>query len=170
VVSTGANALIDLKGIRGVKGKLVLVKECQRDPVSRQILHCDFCAVDPKRRINVSVPLHFVGKPPGVEEGGVLEPLFRELEVACLPLAIPESIDVNVEALNIGDSVYVRELDLPADVELQVDAELPVVHVAAPRLEVVEAAEEAPEEAAEGEAEGEAEAKPGKTEASEAGE
>ena len=172
LISAGANALIDLKGIRGIKGKLVLVKECQRDPVSRRILHCDFCAVDPKRRVHVSVPVHFIGRAEGVEAGGVLEPLFRELEVSCLPLSIPEAIDVNVESLKMGDSIHIREVDLPEGVELLVDPELPLVNVAIPRLEVVEAVEEEAAEAVEGEAAPEAEgaAEAGKTDAPEAGE
>jgi large subunit ribosomal protein L25 len=127
--------------------------------------------VDPRRPIHISVPLHFVGKAVGVEEGGVQEPLLREVEVSCLPTSIPEGIDVNVESLRIGDSVYVKDLELPAEVEVLADPEASVIHVVAPRLEVTvaeEEAEEAPE--AEAEAEAEAEGKKEEPEASEAGE
>jgi large subunit ribosomal protein L25 len=166
VVSGGLRSLIDLTGMKAFKGKVVLVKEYQRDPVSRKLLHCDFCAIDPRQKLTISVPLHFVGKAPGVEEGGVQEPLLREVEVSCMPTAIPDGIDVNVESLGIGDSVYVKDLEFPEGVEVLTDLEVGVVHVAAPRLEVTPAEEEAAE-AAEGEEapEGEAEAEGGKPEA-----
>jgi large subunit ribosomal protein L25 len=173
VLSIGVNSLIDLTGIKAFQGKVVLIKDYQRDSVSQKLLHCDFCAVDPRRPLTVSVPLHFVGKAPGVEEGGVQEPLLRELEVSCLPTSIPDGIDVNVESLGIGDSVHVKDLELPEAVEVLVDPEVSVVHVVAPRLEVT--VEEEPEEVPEGEeAEAEGEKpegeKPAAPEAPEAGE
>ena len=116
----GANALVDLKGEKSVEGKPVLVKEIQRDPLSRKVVHCDLYAVNLKARIDLEIPLHFVGIPRGVAlDGGVLEPLLRTLEVSCMPLAIPESIDVDVSNLGIGDAIHVRDLVLPADVVLQ---------------------------------------------------
>ncbi len=153
----GANALIELEGVKQLKGKLVLIKESQRDPVSRRMLHCDFYAVDLKRKIHVAVPLRFEGRPIGVEMGGVLEPLLRELEVSCLPLSIPDSIACDVSELQVGSSLRVSDLVLPEEVELLVDESLPVVHVVAPRVEEEEvAAEEEAEAAAEGAPEGEA--------------
>ncbi len=159
VLRGGANALIDLKGDKAVEGKPVLVKEIQRDPLSRKVVHCDLYAVNLKARLDVEIPLHFVGIPRGVAlDGGVLEPLMRTLEVSCMPLAIPESIDVDVSNLGIGDAIHVRDLVLPADVVPKTDAELTVTHVVAPRLEEVAA----PVAAAEGApAEGAAAAAPG---------
>ncbi len=171
VIATSGRALLDLKGPREIKGKLVLIKETQRDPVSRKLLHCDFYAVDVAKKIHVSVPLHFVGRPKGVEEGGILEPVLRELEVACLPLVMPEAIDVPVDDLGVGDSVHVRDLDLPEGVEALAEPDLAVVLVATPRLEeeVAPAEEEAEVAPAEpGEAPTEGEATP--PESSEAGE
>jgi large subunit ribosomal protein L25 len=171
IVAAGANALIDLKGPKSVKGRLVLIKELQRHSVSRKLLHCDFYAVDTKQEIHVEVPLHFVGKPPGVEQGGHLETLLREIEVACLPLSIPDSIDVPVDTLMIGDSVRASELHFPEGVRSLVDPEVSVVQVGAPRIEEepTPAEAEEPEEAPEGEDEGKGEGK-GKGEPTEASE
>lgn len=138
------HALIGLKGPKPLGGKLVVLKEVQRDPLSDRLTHCDFYVVDTKKRIQVSVPLRFVGKPRGVEEGGVLEPLLRELEVLCLPLAIPERIEVNVEALGVGDSIHLREIAIPEGVEAVGGPEMTVIHVVAPRVEEVAAPVEAP--------------------------
>ncbi len=159
LVISSANALVDLKGPKAVKGKLVLIKEAQRDPVSRALLHCDFYAVDVNRKITVSVPLHFVGKAPGVELGGILEPVMRDVEVACLPLSMPDSIDVGVEHLGIGNSVHLSEIQFPEGVEPLGDPGATVVHVVTPRVEEEPTPTEE-EAAAAAAAEGEGEAPP----------
>jgi len=140
VLRGGANALVDLKGAKAIEGKPVLVKEIQRDPLSRKVVHCDLYAVNLKARIDVEVPLHFTGIPRGVAlDGGVLEPLLRTLEVSTMPLAIPESIEVDVSNLGIGDAIHVRDLVLPTDVILKTDPDVTVTHVITPRLEEVAA-------------------------------
>jgi len=132
----GANALVDLSGVSAIEGKPVLLKELQRDPVTRRHVHFDLFAVDLTARLDVEVPLHFVGTPKGVAlDGGVMEPLLRTLEVSCMPLAIPESISVDVSNLAIGDAIHVRDLTLPPDVALKTEVDATVVHVVAPRLE-----------------------------------
>jgi large subunit ribosomal protein L25 len=155
VVHRSSNALLDLKGAKQVEGKIVLLKDVQRDPVRRSLIHCDFLVVDPRRPITVSVPLHFVGKPKGLEDGGVLEPLLRELEIRVLPLSIPDSIDVEVSGLGVGDSIHVRELRVPEGAEVMDDAEQAVVHVIVPRM-VIETVEVAAPAEGEVPAEGEA--------------
>jgi large subunit ribosomal protein L25 len=136
VLRGGANALIDLHGAKALEGKPVLVKEVQRDPLSRRVVHCDLYAVNLRARLDVEVPLHYVGTPKGVAlDGGVMEPLLRTLEVSCMPLAIPESIDIDVSNLAIGDALHVKDLVLPPDVVSKIDLETTIVHVVAPRLE-----------------------------------
>ena len=97
------------------------------------------------------MPIQFVGKPSGVEkQGGVLETLALEVDVTCLPFAIPDKISVDVSDLEIGDTVHLRDLTLPDGVEAVTDESLALAHVSAPRMEEVEAVPEAPaEEAAE---------------------
>ncbi len=155
-METGANALLDLSGDAALKGKLFLVKETQRDPATRGLLHCDFFSVDTSHTIHVAVPLRLEGKPVGVEMGGVLEPLMREVEVSCLPLAIPDAIQLDVSSLEIGDALHVRDLTVPEGVELLADESVNVVHVIAPKIEEepteeAEALEGAVEAAAPGE-------------------
>ncbi len=147
-VHGGANALIDLEGPKQVQKKPVLIKDLQRDPATRKLLHCDLFAVDLKEKLTVDVPIHYVGRPRGVvEQGGVLETLMRELQVICMPLAIPESIEVDVSGLAIGEAIHVRDVSVPEEAEATADVDAPVVHVVAPRVEEVEEEEE--EEAAE---------------------
>ena len=158
----GANALIDLEGPKQVRKKPVLIKELQRDPATRRLLHCDLFAVDLEERLTVNVPIHYVGRARGVvEQGGVQEILMRELQVICMPLAIPGSIEIDVSELAIGDSLHVRDASLPEGVEATADADTPVVHVVMPRVEeeVKEEEEEEPE-IAEGAPEGETPAPP----------
>jgi large subunit ribosomal protein L25 len=136
VVRGGANALVDLVGAKSLEGKPVLVKEIQRDPLSRNHVHFDLYAVNLQARLDVEVPIHLVGTPKGVQlDGGVLEPLLRTLEVSCMPLAIPDVINVDVSNLGIGDAIHVRDIQLPPDVVSKIEGDATVVHVVAPRLE-----------------------------------
>ncbi len=159
-METGANALFDLSGDAAFKGKLFLVKEAQRDPATRRLLHCDFLSVDTSHTIHVAVPLRLEGKPAGVEMGGVLELLMREIEVSCLPLAIPDAIQLDVSSLEIGDALHVRDLPIPEGVRVLADESANVVHVIAPKIEeeptdeaeALEGVPEAAEAAAPGEA------------------
>jgi large subunit ribosomal protein L25 len=151
------NTLIDLRveGSGAYDGKSMLVKELQRDPVTGSMLHVDLYAVDLQQTIQVSVPIHVTGTAEGVKMGGILDQTLREIELECMPEAIPQEIPVDVSALDIGQSLHVRDLALPEGVTLQSDPDLAVVLVAAPAAEEevaaeVEAGAEAP--AVEGEA------------------
>lgn len=159
--STGAglNTLIDLQ-LEGAEQQ-VLLKALQREPVHGAFLHADFYQVDLSQAVVVSVPLRVVGRAPGVELGeGILDLPLREIEIACLPTAIPDHIEADVSELQIGQSLHVSELHLPEGAELRSDPALAVALVAAPKVEEeAEAEGEAPEgEAAPAEA-AEAEAK-----------
>ena len=133
--SAGMNTLIDLSG-GGLDGKVVLVKELQRDPVTSALLHADLFAVDVDKPIEVKVPVRIVGTPTGVTfGGGILDFPMREIEVLCLPRAIPEDLPIDVGALQVGDSIHVREISLPAGVELMSDPDLSVVSVVLPSKE-----------------------------------
>jgi large subunit ribosomal protein L25 len=133
--SAGMNTLIDLSG-GGLDGKVVLVKELQRDPVTSVLLHADLFAVDIDKPIEVKVPVRIVGTPTGVTfGGGILDFPMREIEVLCLPRAIPEDLPIEVGALQVGDSIHVREIALPAGVELISDPDLSVVSVVLPSKE-----------------------------------
>ena len=148
----GMNTLIELS-LDGT-ARTVLVKEFQRDPVRGYPLHTDFYLVELDKKVEVSVPIHLTGRPQGVELGGILDHPLREIELECLPRAIPESIDVDVSALDVGDSIHVRALELPEGVSVHTDVNLAVASVVAPVVveePVAEEVEEGEEAVAEGE-------------------
>jgi len=147
----GLNTLFSLRGDARVEGRTVLIKELQREPVKGSMMHLDLFEVDLAKRISVSVPVHTNGIPVGVTLGGILEHLMREIEMDCLPGAIPNSIEIDVSGLDIGDSIHVSEIDFPEGVEVHAAGELPVVSVVV--LKVQEEEEEAEVEV-EGEGEG----------------
>ena len=132
----GLNTLIDLEGDAPVGGKTVIVKDMQRHPLRGSVLHADLYQIDMAERISVAVPIHLVGTPEGVSMGGgLLDHALREVELDCLPRAIPDSIDIDVSALEMGDSIHVSDLALPDGVELRTDAGQSVCSVVAPRVE-----------------------------------
>jgi large subunit ribosomal protein L25 len=143
--SSGLNTLLDVsvEGRGDLGPTVALVKELQRDPLRGVITHADLYQVDLTRTIEVDVPIHLVGKPKGIDMGGVLDHILREVRVECLPRAIPEAIEVDVSEMEINDVLHVSDLPLPADVKLVTDPELGVAHVAVPAAEEVPAAAEA---------------------------
>ena len=152
----GMNTLIDLNVEKGDLGaKVVLVKEIQRDPVGGAPLHADLYEVDLSKTIEVSVPIHILGTATGVSlDGGILDVQLRDLDVECLPRAIPDELQLDVSALGLGDSLHVRDIALPEGVTLRDDPDVSVVSVVTPQKEeepVVEAVE-GEELTAEGEA------------------
>jgi large subunit ribosomal protein L25 len=132
-----------------------IIKELQRDPVSSRILHVDLQHVQLTQMVHVSVPLHIVGTPAGVKEGGLLEIACRDIEVECQAGQIPERIDVDVTDLTKGHSIHVRDLALPGGITVLTAGERVVATIVAKAAEV-EAPAEAPAPAAEeGKKEGE---------------
>ena len=144
--------------------KPAIIKELQTHPVSGSLIHIDFYEVDMKRQIKVMVPVVTTGKAAGIEEGGLLNIVRREVEVFCLPGDIPEAIEIDISELGIGDSIHIEDVPLGENVEVSADVNFTVVTVLSPKVEeeVVEEEEEeleGEEEGAEGEA-AEAEAEP----------
>jgi len=146
----GANTLLDLtvEGHPEIKDTVALVKELQRDPLRGTIVHADLYAVDLNRTVRVEVPVHLVGKARGLEFGGILEHTLREIELECLPRAIPDFIEVDVTALEVGDVLHARDIQLPEGVTMVTDPEQAVVAVALPQAESAGEAAAAPAEAA----------------------
>jgi large subunit ribosomal protein L25 len=132
-----------------------LIREIQRHPIKRQILHVDFQALVAGEKVVVSIPIVLTGTAEGVKlEGGVLEQPLRELEIEVDPSNIPDHVELDVTNMMIGDSLHVSDLKVPDGVEIQDDPETSVAVLAAPRAVV----EETPAaEGAEGAAEGVAE-------------
>jgi large subunit ribosomal protein L25 len=114
-----------------------LIREIQRHPFKRQILHVDFQELVAGEKITVRLPIILAGVPDGVrQDGGVLDQPLRELEVEVDPANIPNHIDIDVTALKIGDSIHVRDIKLPEGVEVVTEADSAVCVVSAPRAVV----------------------------------
>lgn len=120
---------------------LVFIREVQVHPIRGAILHVDFYAPRAHERVVVPCPLEFVGRARGVERGGLLEPLRRELEVRCLPTQVPKRIQVEVGELDIGDTLHAGDLRLPPGVELAEPPDTPLVTIAPPEAEGEEEAQ-----------------------------
>jgi large subunit ribosomal protein L25 len=150
-----------------------LIREIQRHPIKRQILHVDFQALVAGEKVVVSIPIVLNGIPEGVRlEGGVLDQTLRELEIEVDPSNIPDHVELDVTNMVIGDSLHVSDIKLPEGVEVQDDPETSVAVLAAPRAVIEEvAAPEAVEGAADAAAEPEVIGKgPGDEEEGEGGE
>ncbi len=159
-----AGAVLELS-IGGDAGTPVVVKEIARHPVTGDTVHIDMLRVRLDQTINATVVLDLVGAEdsPGVKEGGVLEQVARELTIEALPTDIPDSIQYDVSALVIGDTVTLESVTPPAGVTLLDDPETVIATLSPPRLQLEEepGIEEETELVAEGETGEEAEAEAG---------
>jgi large subunit ribosomal protein L25 len=108
-----------------------LIREIQRHPFKRHILHVDFQELVAGEHITVSVPLIFIGTSIGVrEQGGIFEEMMRAVQITVDPASIPDHIDVDVSKLTIGHPMHVRDLQLPAGATVLDDADLTICAVA----------------------------------------
>lgn len=132
----GGNPIMGL-GLDGGE-HTALIRAVQYDPITHDIIHLDFLRISLTETIEVEVPIHLVGTAVGVKDGGgILEPILRELKVRCLPTAIPPFVELDVTALNIGDSVHVSAIVAP-DVTIVTDADVTVATVVPPTVHVEE--------------------------------
>jgi large subunit ribosomal protein L25 len=124
-----------------------LIREVQWDHLGKEVLHVDFARVAADERIHVTVPVEIRGIAPGVTAGGVLDQPIHTLAVECLAARVPESIRVNINELQQGGAIHVRDLHLPPDVKVLADPDAIVVHITAPAAEPEAAAAPAAEQA-----------------------
>ena len=136
--------------------RTVMIKELQSHPLSRSLIHADFYEVAMDRKLRVMVPVTVKGKSVGVEMGGMLQIIRRELEVLCLPMQIPETIELDITDLTIGESIHVEDIALEGDVEIPHEVNFTVVTVLSTRK--AEDSGEEDEEGMEGEEAGAEEA------------
>lgn len=134
---SGANTLINLQ----VDGDtvLTLARQIQRHPTRGDLLHVDFVRIRRDVAVSAEVPLHLVGEPQGVRDGGLLEQSVFTVTVEAMPGNIPVALELDVTELAIGDQRRAVDLTLPAGVATHLDPDTVVAHVAAPRVVVEEA-------------------------------
>ncbi len=140
----------------GGKKEKVVLKDLQRHPGKPFILHVDFLRIDEKEAIRVNVPLHFMNEDiaPGVKAGGRVSHTLTEVEVSCLPGNLPEFIEIDLAAVEVGQAIHLSEINLPEGVEIPALAQTPsrdlaVVSIHAPRADSDESAETEGDEEAE---------------------
>src|SRR6266702_6311697 len=134
--ASGENVLVELEIAGEKSNRTALVQEVQHSPVRGDILHIDFHAISMDETIQAEVPLEPIGVPNGVKNfGGLLEQSLRALAIECLPRDLPDRITVDVSALNIGDSIHVRDIQLPSGVTAKVQPDLTAFSVVAPIVE-----------------------------------
>ena len=141
--ASGVNTLIGLDGV-DLNGGKVLVKEYQLDPIDHQLLHADFYAIAMDKVITVTVPVVIKGEPKGVkQQGGIVDFVSREIEVACLPADIPEHVDIDITELMLHQGIRVRDLPTDGKWKATSDPDQMIVHVVAPKVEEVAATDAA---------------------------
>jgi len=142
----GRNTIFTIE-VEGVGVSEVMFHDRQIDPVRGRLIHADLTRLVKGQKIEVTVPLHLVGEPTGVKEKqGVLEQIFREIEIRCEPRDIPDSIEVDVTHLDVHDVLHVSDIQVPANVEILEDAETVIATIG-----IVKEEEVAPAPAVEGE-------------------
>ena len=148
--AAGETTIITLRGIGG--DKETLIKDVQFHPVNGRILHVDFYVIEKGKKVEIAVPLHFVGEAPAEKAGHVLVKALHEIEMAVAPSELPHSLDIDISKLeNVGDHISVGDIKVPPSAEVKTSLEEIVVSV----TEFKEEKEEAPapvEGAVEGEA------------------
>ena len=148
----GEHMVMDLE-VGGDKPLKVLLKELQHHPVSHKIIHADFNEISMTKKLRVEIPVKLVGDPVGViQQGGILEPIMRSIEVECLPGDIVESFSLDVSGLGIGDSLLAAVIPIDkTKYTILTSADQAIVKVSAPKAE--EEVVAAPVEGAAGEPE-----------------
>ena len=165
---SGANTLINL----AVDGDdtLTLARQIQRHPTRGDLLHVDFIRIRRDVAVSADIPLHLVGEPTGVKDGGLLEQLVFTITVEAMPGNIPVAIEIDVEELAIGDQKHASDITLPPGVATELDPDTVLAVVAAPRVVTEEEEGEEVEEGAEAAEGGEAPAAEGSEGGGDAGE
>jgi large subunit ribosomal protein L25 len=134
--ASGENVLVELEIAGEGSSRTALVQEVQHTPVGGEIRHVDFHAISMDQMIQAEVPLEATGTAVGVKTfGGLLEQSLRSLAIECLPADLPDRITVDVSQLNIGDSIHVRDIQLPSGVTAKVQPDLTAFAVVAPVVE-----------------------------------
>jgi large subunit ribosomal protein L25 len=141
--SSSENILINLD-IEGEGTRLAFLQSIQHDPISGSVLHVDFRAIDEKTEITAHIPTHLNGESAGVKAGGLVEQYVHAIEILCLPNDLPETIEVDISSLQIGDSLHIGDITFPAGVKATHAADVVVAHIGKPAGAVSEVAAPAP--------------------------
>jgi large subunit ribosomal protein L25 len=126
--SSSENIIVNLE-IDGEGTRLAFVQAIQHDPLSGHAVHADFLAIDDKTEITAHIPAHLNGEAPGVKAGGVVEQYVHAIEITCLPDDLPETIEIDVTGLQLGDSLHLGDIKYSKGVRPTHAADVVVVHI-----------------------------------------
>lgn len=124
---------LDIEEDPQFKNKILMFREIQRHHIKRTPIAADLYEVNPNKKVEVSVPLKFVGNAEGILLGGLLQPLVRSLTVMCKPDNMPDNIEADVSGLKLGYTLYLSDLVMPEGVEVALDLKSPIATIVIPR-------------------------------------
>jgi len=130
----GEHALLNLK-LEGAKTdgeRMALIKEYQLDPISGSLLHVDLLEVAMNEKVKIQVAIHITGSAIGVKEGGIVQSGLRHVEIECLPTQIPDAFNVDITALNVNESLHVKDIKVADGVKILTDADSTLVSIQPP--------------------------------------
>lgn len=131
----GGNVLVNLE-IAGDKNRTVMFKEVMRHPLRGTVVHVDLLEVNLNETIEIEVPVHLTGKAAGLAFGGIVQHETRTITILCLPSQIPDSIEVDITPLNVGQSIHVKDIQLAQGLTAVNEPDLTVVAIVSPTAEV----------------------------------
>ncbi len=139
IVKQGKGGSLFVKlGIKPDKGKtlekLSIIKDLQIDTLKRRLIHADFYEIGMNRKLTIDLSIILQGQPVGVEEGGELQQLKRDVKISGLPSALPEAIEIDISHLGIGDSVKIKDLTFQDDIEVLDAEDIVIANVAVTRV------------------------------------
>ena len=137
--SSSENIIVNLE-IEGQGTRLAFLQSIQHDPLSAKVLHADFRSIDENTAITAHIPTHLNGESAGVKAGGLVEQYVHAIEITCLPNDLPETIEVDISNLQIGDSLHIGDIKYPAGVKATHAADVVVAHIGKPGAAISEAA------------------------------
>ena len=114
--------------------KLSMIKEIQTDPLTKRLIHADFYEIRMDQMITFDIPIHFIGVPVGIDNGGELHHLKRDVKVSCLPGKLPDFIEVDVSSLDIGDAIRVQDIKIAEDITILDPEDAPIATVSTTRV------------------------------------
>lgn len=138
------NAIVDLtiKSDEEETTETVMIKDYQKHVIKNHLLHVDFHHISMDETITVTIPVNLVGKAFGIQEGGVMQQLMREVEIECLPSDIPDEFELDITELDVGDSLSVSDIEVGENIELVSSPDDVIVTIVTPSEEITEEVEE----------------------------
>jgi large subunit ribosomal protein L25 len=137
--SSSENIIVNLE-IEGQGTRLAFLQSVQHDPLSGKALHADFRSIDENTAITAHIPTHLNGESAGVKAGGLIEQYVHAIEITCLPNDLPETLEVDISHLQVGDSLHIGDITYPSGVRATHAADVVVAHIGKPSAAISEEA------------------------------